>query len=120
MAGVLEYKTDPCSARVHFMAALEALNRPRHSYTSPFRQAEIRALALVGLGRAEEASATFPDAASARCGIDVFQRKDYELFATAGLSTGLNALLGTWRDIIATDKRAAGPWGGPAAAIGAR
>jgi tetratricopeptide (TPR) repeat protein len=114
MLGALDREADPSAAEGHFTAALNTLEQAHQSRQgTPFGRAEIQALALVALDRSAEAIAVFSSAASTRSGQNVFQRKDYELFGAPELAAGVNALLDIWRDIIAKDNSAAGPWGGP-------
>jgi len=113
MLGALDRDADPSAAEEHFTAALASLDNPYRPFLlTPFERAEIRALALAALGRGEEAIAVFERAVSTRSSADVFQRQHYELFSASGLTTGITALTGIWRDIIARDSSAAGPWGG--------
>jgi tetratricopeptide (TPR) repeat protein len=117
MLGVLDQVTGTVGER-HFEAVLEAL-APGHTTTtflSNFRREEIQALALLGVGRAPEAAAAFSSVVSTRPPTDVFQAKDYELFAAA-LGAGVGVLLDIWREMIAKDRDAAGPWGSPPYAI---
>jgi tetratricopeptide (TPR) repeat protein len=111
MLGALDRSTDPSAAEEHFTAALTALDQP--SFLTPFRRAEIQALAMAGLDRAQEAIAVFERAISKRSGIDVFQRQHYELFSVSGPTPGMSGLTRIWQDIISRDKSAASPWGGP-------
>jgi hypothetical protein len=102
------------AAEEHFTAALTALDQPlQPTYLTPFERAEIRALAMAALDRGQEATAILERAVSERSGADVFQRQHYELFSASGLTPGINALIAIWRDIIASDNSAVGPWGGP-------
>jgi WD40 repeat protein/tetratricopeptide (TPR) repeat protein len=114
MLGVLEQQTGT-AAEAHYAAALQALDQSSRTltYLSPFRRAEIKALALVGLGRPAEAADVLSRAAELRSEGDVFQAKDYELFIAAIPGGRLDALLKIWDQLIAKDKRAAGPWGNP-------
>jgi Flp pilus assembly protein TadD len=112
MLGALDRSTDPSAAEGHFTAALATLDQPLQQ-VAPFERAEIRALAMAALDRGQEATAVFEGAVSKRSGRDVFRRQHYELFSTSGLTTGIDALIAIWRDIIASDNSAAGPWGGP-------
>ncbi len=114
MLGALDRGTDPSAAEGHFTAALTALSAPvQPVILTPFERAETQALAMAALGRGQEAAAVLERAVSKRSGADVFQRQQYELFGTSRHATGVNALIAVWRDIIASDNSAAGPWGEP-------
>jgi tetratricopeptide (TPR) repeat protein len=113
MLGALDRNADPSAGEGHFTAALTALEQRQLTYLTPFERAEIQALALAALDRGQEAAAVFERAVSRRSGADVFQRQHYELFGISGLTPGMSALIAIWRDIIASDNSAAGPWGGP-------
>jgi Flp pilus assembly protein TadD len=114
MLGALDRGTNPSAAEGHFTAALTALDQPyQPAFLTPFERAEIRALAMAALDRGQEATAVFERAVSKRSGADVFQRQHYEVFGRSGQVTGIDALTGIWRGIIASDNSAAGPWGEP-------
>ena len=114
MLGALDRKADLPAAEEHFTAALTSLDQPlRATYLTPFERAEIQALAMAALDRGQEAAAILERAVSERSGADPFQRQHYELFSASGLTPGINKLIAIWRDIIASDNSAAGPWGGP-------
>ena len=80
MLGVLSPGEDGTAAR-HFKAALDALSLPGPGLTvlSPFRRVELRALALAGLGRADDALAALASA-PAPSDIDRFRATEYDLF----------------------------------------
>jgi tetratricopeptide (TPR) repeat protein len=86
---------------------------PRNAYRAPFALAEARALALAGLGRPQEAVEIMRSAVTIRNGLDLFVRPLYDLLAVPEPVAGLAELLEIWREIIASDPAAAGPWGGP-------
>ncbi len=114
MLGALDCDADPSGAAEHFTAALAvlaALGQP--TFMTPFERAEIQALAMAALGRGQAAAEVLERAVSKRSGADVFQRQHYELFGRSGLAANIRALTGIWRDIIARDESAAGPWGAP-------
>jgi Flp pilus assembly protein TadD len=114
MLGALDRSADPSAAEGHFTAALTALDRPdQPTSLTPFGRAEIQALAMAGLDRGQEATVVFASAMSKRSGADLFQRQHYEIFSASGLTPGIDALIAIWRDIIASDNSAVGPWGGP-------
>jgi tetratricopeptide (TPR) repeat protein len=77
-----------------------------------FRDNEIRALALLGLGD-DSAAETLRSAASMRNPTNMFFRPKYKLLATPEPPEGLDRLLDVWREVIAVDPAAAGAWGGP-------
>jgi hypothetical protein len=114
MLGALDGRTDPSAAAGHFTDALAALDRPHQPIIlSPFDRAEVRAMALAALGRDREATDVFERAIRDRSAADVFQRPPYELLSASAPTTGVDALIGIWRDVIAADASAAGPWGEP-------
>jgi Flp pilus assembly protein TadD len=114
MLGALDGRTDPSGAAGHFVDALAALDRPHQPIIlTPFDRAELRALALAALGRDREATEVLERAVRDRCAADVFQRQHYELLSAAAPTGGVKALIAIWRDVIAADASAAGPWGEP-------
>jgi Flp pilus assembly protein TadD len=118
MLGAIDRAEGSSAAEDHFMSALQELDFPSkptrwQGCDILFRRAELRALALVGLGRQEEAVEELFRAITARTGDDLFQRKDYDLFLAAGFTTGISALCDLWRNIITKDPGAVGPWGDP-------
>ena len=114
MLGALDGRTDPKAAAGHFVDALAALDRPHQPIIlTPFDRAELRAMALSALGRDQEATDVFKRAVRDRCAADVFQRQHYELLSASAPTTGVDALIAIWRDVIAADASAAGPWGEP-------
>ncbi|GAA2168019.1 hypothetical protein GCM10009727_89080 [Actinomadura napierensis] len=80
---------------------------------SPFRMAEVRALALAGRGDGDQAVRVLRSAVDDRQPRDRFARPLYDLLAVPEPVAGLEGLLEVWREIIAADPSAAGPWGGP-------
>jgi tetratricopeptide (TPR) repeat protein len=114
MLGALDGRTDRSAAAGHFADALAALDRPHQPIIlTPFDRAEVRAMALAALGRDREATDVFERAVRDRSAADVFQRQHYELLSASAPATGVDALIGIWRDVIAADGSAAGPWGEP-------
>jgi hypothetical protein len=81
--------------------------------SSPFALAEIRALAVAGLGDGTEAVGTLRSCIATRRPCDRFIRPLYDLLALPVPVAGLDELLQIWREIIREDPSAAGPWGGP-------
>jgi tetratricopeptide (TPR) repeat protein len=100
MLGVLERKTTDSAAR-HFASALTALGGPIREKVlfSPFRRAELRAIALAGLGRDEEAIATFPATAPHPTGADFYRVREYELFAARMPGNAIAEMMNMWRQI---------------------
>jgi hypothetical protein len=110
MLGALDCSIDPLAAEGHFTAALIALDQPSQpTFMTPFERAEIQALAMAALDRGQEATAVFERAVSKRSRADVFQRQHYELFSVSRPTTGINALIEIWGDIITRDNSAVGP-----------
>ena len=70
-------------------------------------------MALAALGRDREAAEVLARALRDRCAADVFQRQHYELLSASAPTTGVDGLIAIWRDVIAADASAAGPWGEP-------
>ncbi|WP_180356970.1 tetratricopeptide repeat protein [Streptomyces sp. TLI_146] len=105
----------PAAASRTARAVLDAVGKPSPARTlpSPFGDAEARALALAGLGEANTAAQVLRSAAAVRTPGDRFTRPIYDLLAQPQPIAGLDELLQVWREIIATDPSAAGPWGGP-------
>ncbi|MEV0226948.1 tetratricopeptide repeat protein [Streptomyces sp. NPDC050704] len=96
------------------LASLEQPWPPGHPRPSSFAVAEIRALALAGRGQGMRAAWALNTAAGSREPDDRFLRPLYDLLARPGPVSGLERLLSVWREILAEDSTAAGPWGGPA------
>jgi len=104
LLGVLLQSTAPDLGRTHFELALAAT---RHSF-SAFAHIEMKALADTALG--------FPHAASVlaamrehRLPTDTFRKPIYDLLGRSA-PPGLNAMIQVWREIIAEDPTAAGPF----------
>jgi hypothetical protein len=100
MLGVLETESKAVEQE-HFAAVLDSrksLQSIRY-FRSPFRKAEMTALALIGLGRTEEAIAALSAATTQRIApLDVFQPEIYALFAQRN-AAGVEKLLSIWRAI---------------------
>ncbi|MFI6435204.1 tetratricopeptide repeat protein [Streptomyces sp. NPDC050759] len=96
------------------LAALEQPWPPGHPRPSSFALAEIRALALAGRGQGIRAAWALNTATDSRKPDDRFCRPLYDLLARPRPVSGLERLLSVWREILAEDSTAAGPWGGPA------
>jgi Flp pilus assembly protein TadD len=77
-----------------------------------FTLAEIRALAVAGRGDGADAVRILRAATNDRLPGDRFMRPLYDLLALPAPVAGLAGLLEVWREIIAADPSAAGPWGG--------
>ncbi|MEE4543600.1 tetratricopeptide repeat protein [Streptomyces sp. V4-01] len=111
-------RTDPAlSTEVLHTAqsVLDAVDKPPPARTRlpPFQTAEARALALAILGEVEAAIQTLRTAMSVRRPADRFNRPLYDLVTRDEPLPGVERLLNIWREIIANDPSAAGPWGGP-------
>jgi Flp pilus assembly protein TadD len=114
MLGALDCGSDPTAAQQRFTAALAAIERPYQPFIlTPFARAETRALAMTALGRGQEAKAALECAVGKRSAADLFERPQYELFAASTMPIDITRLIEVWREIIAKDGTAAGPWGGP-------
>lgn len=109
LLGVLLRRNDSSAAREAFAMALNESG----TGLSEFEQAELRAIALSALDRADEAVQILREASTARLPSDRFRRPLYELLADPPLP-GLDQLLAVWREIIAAHPDAIGLWGGPA------
>lgn len=96
-----------------FQVALERSSQPKPEFLamSGFGWAECGALALAGLGRADEAEALLAASVSTRCGADLFQRTIYDRLAAVMPAGALDGVLKVWRAVIAQDPTAAGPFG---------
>ncbi|QXJ25837.1 tetratricopeptide repeat protein [Actinomadura graeca] len=86
---------------------------PRIVRPSMFAVAEIRALAVAGNGNGPQAVEILRSAMDGRRPRDRFVRPLYDLLTRPEPVAGLEGLLEVWREIIAADPSAAGPWGGP-------
>jgi tetratricopeptide (TPR) repeat protein len=92
------------------LAALDQIGTPTGQ--ARFGDMEIRAIALLGSGNATAAQ-TLRAAASIRTPVNMFFRPMYDLLATPEPPEHFGQLLDVWREIIALDPAAAGPWGSP-------
>jgi Flp pilus assembly protein TadD len=112
MLGAIAHTTDPSAAERRYRAALDALRIPTAPTTviTPFRKAELEAMALAGLGDAAQAGAILSAAAPKRAKGNVLQRMDYDLIGGAE-SEAVEALLAVWRRVALADSMAVGPWG---------
>lgn len=91
-----------------FRVALERASqpKPRALAMSGFGWAECGALALAGLGRADEAQAVLAASVTARCGADLFQRTVYERLAAVMPAGALDGVLEVWgRHLHGSDRR---------------
>lgn len=96
-------------------AVLTALENPVRSDVRrfAFATAEIRALATAASGAPDRAEEILRIAAPNRAADDLYARPLYDLLAKPEPLGGLDQLHHVWRQIIATDPTAIGPWGGP-------
>jgi Flp pilus assembly protein TadD len=109
MLSALERDTDPAATAEHAATVLALLDHPMDLIVlTPFRRAELRALALAALGRDQKGRAELQRAVPHRCAADVFHRQHYDLFAARSIT----GLLEIWRTIVAADPAAA-PHGPP-------
>ncbi|MEU8381143.1 tetratricopeptide repeat protein [Streptosporangium sp. NPDC048865] len=95
------------------LAALAESWSPWVGRPSLFALAEIRALAVASQGDGAEAVRILRAVIDDRLPGDRFMRPLYDLLALPEPIEGLAAVLDVWREIIAADPSAAGPWGGP-------
>ncbi|MFF5084142.1 tetratricopeptide repeat protein [Actinoplanes sp. NPDC000266] len=113
---LLRWAVDRCLQPAHRRTTpQDVLNaiEPAGNLMSSFAIAEIRALALLGRGDVAEAVSAFKGGLAGRRPRNFFERPLYDLAASPEPLAGLDQLLDIWRDIIAEDPLAAGPWGGP-------
>lgn len=104
LLGALLRARDPDRARTHFLLALTATRRP----CSAFAHIELQALAATALG-IPEAAHVLNAARQYRLPTDTFRKPIYDLLAQTP-SPGLDAMINLWRQIIAEDPSAAGPF----------
>jgi Flp pilus assembly protein TadD len=101
LLGLLLRAAEPDLARAHFEQALSAVRIPG----SAFAHIEMRAVASAALGRPETV-AMLTSARALRTCTDIFRKPVYDLLGQATAS----GLLDVWRDIVADDPTAAGPF----------
>ncbi|MEY9870848.1 hypothetical protein ABH931_000302 [Streptacidiphilus sp. MAP12-33] len=82
---------------------------PYALFTSSFRSTEVRALALAGLGRGEEAADELRRVRGARTAMNGFNRRSYSMLGELFPPGALDAVLEVWREILAEDPEAAVP-----------
>jgi tetratricopeptide (TPR) repeat protein len=101
------------SAARYFRTALERTSEPKPRFLamSGFGWAECGALALAGLGRADEARELLSAHLGTRCGADLFQRTVYERLAAVMPPGAMEGILEVWQAIVTEDPMAAGPFG---------
>ncbi|MFC6675052.1 tetratricopeptide repeat protein [Nonomuraea ferruginea] len=114
---ILDRAHPPSGASVHtpdsVHAAFDEPLPPRTVLPSTFTMAEIRALATAGKGDGPRAVEILRSVVDQRRPSDRFVRPLYDLLARPEPIAGLEQLLDVWREIIAADPSAVGPWGGP-------
>ncbi|MFJ7305258.1 tetratricopeptide repeat protein [Streptomyces sp. NPDC099088] len=115
LLAVAVHLTDPALASICVQASLEASEHPAdlRRLTSSFTHAHDRALALAAAGRGVEGAAELRAAVSMRTPGLIFEKPRYDLLAAVIGESDREAILQVWREIIAVDAKAAGPWGPP-------
>jgi tetratricopeptide (TPR) repeat protein len=104
LLGALLWAREPARARKHFQLALTATRRPG----SAFAHIELQTLAATALGM-PDAAPVLNAARQHRLPTDTFRRPIYDLLAQTP-TPGLDAMTNLWREIIAEDPSAAGPF----------
>ncbi|MFD5634832.1 tetratricopeptide repeat protein [Streptomyces sp. NPDC127077] len=107
--------SEPARVPSCLQAALAASEHPRNSrrLIPPFTYALERACALAAAERGAEGAAQLRAASGARNPGELFEKPWYDQLATVIDSAQLEPILQVWREIIAADPHACGPWGPP-------
>lgn len=78
---------------------------------TPFTRALERALALAATGRSTEGAAELRAVSGIREAYELFEKPCYDQLARVIDPAQLEPILQVWREIIAADPHACGPWG---------
>lgn len=115
LLAVALHASEPARVSACLQAALVASEQPFISgrVTTPFNRALVRAWALAVTGRGTEGAAELRAVSAARVAYEMFERPFYDQLAKVIDPAQLEPILQVWREIIAADPHACGPWGPP-------
>ncbi|MGW0970254.1 tetratricopeptide repeat protein [Streptomyces sp. NPDC002516] len=114
------HPVEPARVSSCLQAALAACERGPGSVSTmrivtPFMHAEEKALTLAAAGRGAQGATGLQSASGTRLAGEVFEKPWYDQLAAVTDPVQLEPVLQVWREIIAADPHACGPWGPPTA-----
>ena len=117
LLAVALHASEPARVSACLQAALAASEHPFNPrrVTTPFNRALERAWALAATGRGTEGAAELRAVSATRVAHEMFETPFYDQLAKVIDPAQLEPILQVWREIIAADPHACGPWGPPTA-----